>query len=341
MARMYPFTQLNYLSNIRTDLFDKSLDITVYDDSTLELKLVPIIEQTINQIGSRTIYLPDSSKSIRFSYQYNAKVVQCLFIDCVDSPYTSTDYEISLKGSTADANIVLSSIPHECIGRVDLASFMTPLNYSSVLVRFKNGIKFINNVRLFIKPIVMSGISTESPHDYYDKGIGLELSIMINNDTIKASKYVLGLHSPVFKAMFENDWKDSRENFIEITDIEYDVMLLFVKALHGVPVYLDDINVAFQFIIVANKYQVDEMKQKAQNYVREEINKDNVISILTLAHKINNEDMKREALNFMTSAKYGEVEELQGYDRMPSDIALLILRATRNQLPYVNCKMSN
>lgn len=314
-----------------------SIDVSVHNDTTLLLKLVYEVEGP-NLVASKRIYLPGSSRSIRFLSTLKSKILY-LFIDCMDSRYTPSDYQVILKGSTADKNVVLSPAivktqndPH--IGCVKVKTIPNlPLVAAPILVTFKNGIKFNKHIRLFNRVIVMSGITMESPDEYYDKGIGLDFSIMVNKDIVKASKYILGLHSPVFKAMFENDWKDSRENLVQIDDVEYDVMLIFVKALHSVPVYLDDINVALQLIIVADKYNVEEIKQQAQYYVKGEINKDNAINILTLAHKLSIEDMKREALNFMTSRKFGKIEELQGWDRMPSDIALLVLNETRNKLP--------
>lgn len=318
-----------------------SIDVSVHNDSTLLLKLIHEVEGA-NLVSSKRIHLPASSKSIRFLSTLKSKVLY-LLIDCLDSRYTPTDYNVILIGPTADKNIALlpqlpakmqnqSNEPHIGCVKVKLVTNI-PLITASILVTFKNGIKFNKHIHLFNRMIVMSGISIESPDEYYNKGIGLDFTIMVSNEIIKASKYILGLHSPVFKAMFENDWKDARENLIQIDDIDYEIMLSFVKAMHSVPVYLNDIDVALKLIIVADKYNVEEIKQQALYYLKGEINKDNAINILTLAHKLNIEEMKREALNFMTSRKYGKIEELKGWDQMQSDIALLVLNETRSKLP--------
>lgn len=182
-------------------------------------------------------------------------------------------------------------------------------------------------LRLSDKKIVMSTLQRgSSSDDYYDKGIGLDFSIKIKEQIIKASKFVLGFFSPVFEVMLEKDWRDSRENLTQVDDVEYDVMVLFVKALHGVSVYPDDIDTAFKLIIVSDKYDVEEIKQQASSHVQSEICGDNVINILSWAHKLNIEDIKQAALNFMMSLKYQQIEELNGYEEMSIDVTLLLLK---------------
>lgn len=319
-----------------------NIDVSVHDDVTLLLKLHHDSEALTTLISKR-VYLPASSNSLRFMSEMRCKLTY-LLIESIGTNYTPADYEITLKSATENMVISSTKTTKESLGMAKFTAFPNTinnhpnssgfLNFTAVhvLIKFKNGVKLNKNICLFKKAIVLSGMKRESPDEYYDKGIGLDFRIMISKEVIKASKYILGLHSSVFEVMLGNDWKDSRENLIEVDDVEYDVMLLLVKALHGVPAYLKDINMALKLIIVADKYNVEEMKQQAQDYVKSEISKENVIRILTFAHELNIEDMKQASLSFMTSRAYGKIEELHGWDQLPSDIAVIVLNETRSKL---------
>lgn len=292
-------------------------------------------------VFSEKIYLPISFKTIRFGSTLASGTLRSFFIERCDSDHTPTEYEMTLRSTKEEFNvIVITKYLDDAKTRIGNTNFTTFSEYAShfsqdngsihILLEFKNGCNFDKNYYLFNKAIDVSGMSGKTS-DYYDKGIGLDFTIMVNEKAIKACKYVLGLHSAVFEAMFLNDWKDARDNVIHIDDVDYDVMLLLVKALHNVPVFFEDIETSLKLLIVADKYCIEEIKSQAEAYIKRAINKFNVIELLILAHQLNMQDLKEEALKFITSRKYRNIDELNGYNEMPIDVALLVLNETRKK----------
>jgi len=177
------------------------------------------------------------------------------------------------------------------------------------------------------------GRSLSSPT--YESGIGLDFTFDVNGHQIRASRYVLCENSPVFTAMFANEWKDSRENRIELEDVSHLGMTTFIKILHGVKVDNIRPGIAIEMVVIAEKYQVLELKKQSANYAKQRLSKKNVIDALVVAHRLDVKDMEEAALKYLTSNKFGaDLNELSGFVDVPYDILKLIIQANRKK--FVN-----
>ena len=177
----------------------------------------------------------------------------------------------------------------------------------------------------------LSSRSLSSPT--YESGVGLDFTFVVDGHQIKASRYVLCENSPVFTAMFANEWKDSRENRIDIEDVSSDAMATFIKILHGVDVGHVAPGIAIEMVVIAEKYQVSEIKKQSAEYAKQHLSNDNVVEALVVAHRLDVKDMKEAALEYMTSKKFGpNLDELTGFDDIPSDIVKLVTQAYRKKL---------
>ena len=174
------------------------------------------------------------------------------------------------------------------------------------------------------------GRSLSSPT--YESGIGLDFTFDVDGHQIRASRYVLCENSPIFIAMFANEWKDSRENLIELEDVSHLGMATFIKILHGVNVSDVTPSVAIEMIAIAEKYQVPEIKTQSADYAKQRLSNENVIDALVVAHRLDVKDMEEVALDYVTSNKFGtDLNELNGFVDIPLDISKLINQAYRKK----------
>ncbi|GAB2289916.1 hypothetical protein Dimus_024215 [Dionaea muscipula] len=83
---------------------------------------------------------------------------------------------------------------------------------------------------------------------------------------IPANKVILACRSPVFKAMFENEMKESISGTIKISDVTYDSLRAFVNYLYTAEVCLDE-QIACSLLVLAEKYQVKHLKEHCESYL--------------------------------------------------------------------------
>ena len=92
-----------------------------------------------------------------------------------------------------------------------------------------------------------------------------DVVLVVEDNEFHVHRYILSLQSPVFKAMFNGNFKDSKQDKIELKD-DYEAMLRFLKLLYptnmlqGYEDYqckceidIDDENI-FEILKVADKY---------------------------------------------------------------------------------------
>lgn len=164
----------------------------------------------------------------------------------------------------------------------------------------------------------------------YELEIGLDLDIIVDTKTIKASKFVLGSTSPVFSAMFSGDWQESRENILNIGDdgglyfVDYETMKAFVDAIHGVKLELNNISLALKLKALCDMYEVRELGQQAENYVNFGLNDENVVEALVFSDKRGLNDVKTKAIEFITASK--QVNAIRNFDEIPHHLSLAILK---------------
>ena len=88
---------------------------------------------------------------------------------------------------------------------------------------------------------------------------GSDVVLVVQEKEFHVHRSILSLQSPVFKAMFEGNFKDAQQDKIELKGDKYEAMLLFLQLLYP-PNMLDEYNVnindknILQILEVADKY---------------------------------------------------------------------------------------
>ncbi len=59
-----------------------------------------------------------------------------------------------------------------------------------------------------------------------------DVVLVVEDNEFHVHRYILSLQSPVFKAMFNGDFKDSQQDKVELNDDKYEAMLLFLQLLY-------------------------------------------------------------------------------------------------------------
>ncbi|KAI5355198.1 hypothetical protein L3X38_008093 [Prunus dulcis] len=135
-----------------------------------------------------------------------------------------------------------------------------------------------------------------------------------NSVPIPAHKGVLMNRSPVLKAMLENEMEESLSGTIKIGDVSYDTLRAFVNYLYTAEVCLDQ-QLACDLLVMAEKYQVQHLKDLCQKFLVANLNWDNAFTIYTFAHHHDAKQIIDAALALITN-KMDELSARKDYEEL-------------------------
>ncbi|XP_058793356.1 speckle-type POZ protein-like B [Phymastichus coffea] len=124
-----------------------------------------------------------------------------------------------------------------------------------------------------------------------------DFKIIVEKREFRVHRAILAAISPVFHAMFESKMRESNEGRVHIEDVEADVI---EKTLYFIYVgKLNDIeDLADKVLAVAEKYQLESLKQRCEYILVKQLNLDNVYDTLLLADKNNANELKKQTIQF-------------------------------------------
>ncbi|RWS20433.1 hypothetical protein B4U80_12080, partial [Leptotrombidium deliense] len=121
-----------------------------------------------------------------------------------------------------------------------------------------------------------------------------------DGNQLKAHKLILQIRSKVMQNMFANNTIESTTNKIIITDIAFDVLYEMVNY-----VYCDSVDevklplIAHELLLAAEKYEIVKLKKICENFMAQNINKENCNTYLIIADRCRCEKLKQILLNFI------------------------------------------
>ena len=128
-----------------------------------------------------------------------------------------------------------------------------------------------------------------------------DVTLAAGNEKFKAHKAILSARSPVFRAMFKHDgFKEQQENFVRITDHDPKVvkeMLTFIYT--GEAPELKE--KAHDLFCIADKYQLERLKQLCEKQLWTDISVKNVVDTLLLAMTHDLIRLKRRCTRFIAN----------------------------------------
>lgn len=135
---------------------------------------------------------------------------------------------------------------------------------------------------------------------------------------ISAHKFVLGISSPVFYAMFYGKMAEKTDS-ITLPDCDRASLTELFRYMYFDEVSLSSENV-MRVLYLARKYMVPSLEEKCNAYLQEELNANTVLDILQDAQKFGDEDVEERCLKVL---KAQTKEALSSYTLEKLDSSLL------------------
>ncbi|KAJ8683727.1 hypothetical protein QAD02_019519 [Eretmocerus hayati] len=150
-----------------------------------------------------------------------------------------------------------------------------------------------------------------------------DVDIIVKGKVINAHKVILVSGNKVFASMFEHKTKESEENIIRITDIDFEVMAEIIRFIYTGQVC--NINTFVKEILVAaDKYGIDELKDQCSQYLCRLLMVDNVLSLISFADLYRMDKLKEMGMKFFVDHKK-EVVKIDGYKELMEGMGASLL----------------
>jgi len=131
-----------------------------------------------------------------------------------------------------------------------------------------------------------------------------DVKLICSDETIPCHKFVLVSQSPVFRAMFGTDSKESQENVVNIVDSNPEALRSFVRYLQTGNFLPDpsfsDLDLIFGVLNLANKYQVQLLVDGCIDALMDAMDEYNVLKIMAVVDKLDVGDhVTKMVIDFM------------------------------------------
>ncbi|GAV03848.1 hypothetical protein RvY_14222 [Ramazzottius varieornatus] len=159
----------------------------------------------------------------------------------------------------------------------------------------------------------------QSMRNLFQNRTHTDLNIMTGEDlkeVTKAHKAILSSRSPVFEAMLTHDLNEKRLSKIEMDDVPTDVLKVFLEMLYTGSCEEEDLEEhAASLLVLGEKYQVKDIKEKALDILRERMSHSNVADLLTLSDVHNAPELKDDVMDFIIS-QWDKVRETEAWKEL-------------------------
>ena len=127
-----------------------------------------------------------------------------------------------------------------------------------------------------------------------------DVKLKVNEEIFHAHKLILAARSPVFAAMFEHEMSENAGGFVDIVDADNEVfkeMLTYIYTEQA-PNLKD---MAFGLLPIADKYQLDKLRDMCSVYLGNNLTAENVSDVLILADLCQCTKLKAKAIAFINT----------------------------------------
>jgi len=152
----------------------------------------------------------------------------------------------------------------------------------------------------------------------------------VEGETLKAHTQILAANSPVLAAMFSHKEKfqENVTGVVQIQDAGADVFRQFLRYLYtGVAPRLEEEAVAQELLVLADKYEVDSLKEECASSLVHHLTVDNLVVTLRLAYLHSAKDLCEQCL-FFTSKNWSDVFSRRDWLQLGKEFPDLIFQAT-------------
>jgi len=162
----------------------------------------------------------------------------------------------------------------------------------------------------------------------------LDVTVSCGDASFKCNKFMLAARSPVFKAMFQHDSKESKNNVVEIKDIESKVLEEMLHYIHtGNAPNIKDLSK--DLLAAADFYQLDQLKTRCQELLSEALDVENALKMLILSDKYSAPKLRKDAVKFVAKNLVNWTEELKGHPLLYAEVFDALLKINEVKLQAI------
>jgi len=132
-----------------------------------------------------------------------------------------------------------------------------------------------------------------------------------------ANRLLLAARSPVFSAMFSENFQESKTGHTLIKDIDPKSLEALVKFCHTNNLDKDDLTT--DLLVAANKYMIPGVIKKCEEHLSKTMSVDNAIDYFLTARLIEANKLRMDAKTFITK-NLGEVKQTEDYKNIGKEV---------------------
>ncbi|KAL3222422.1 hypothetical protein MRX96_004887 [Rhipicephalus microplus] len=125
-----------------------------------------------------------------------------------------------------------------------------------------------------------------------------DVILSVNSHELYAHKAILAARSPVFKAMFEHEMKEKKQNRVEISDMDHEVLREMLRFIYTDQTpHLD--KMAKDLLAAADKYALERLKVMCEEALCSNLSVETVTEVLILADMHCADQLKAHVIDFI------------------------------------------
>ncbi|XP_076788952.1 TD and POZ domain-containing protein 3-like isoform X2 [Arvicanthis niloticus] len=184
---------------------------------------------------------------------------------------------------------------------------------------------------------------TDDLGELWEKSQFTDCCLLVAGHEFRAHKAILAARSPVFRAMFQHEMKESLTNRVEIQDLDPQVFMEMMGFIYtGKVSQLQSHSMATGVLAAADKYGLEGLKVLCEDALYRNLSVENAANTLMLADLHSTEQLKAQALDFI-SVHASEVSETSGWKSMVESHPHLVAEAfhflASTQCPFLEPKV--
>ena len=127
-----------------------------------------------------------------------------------------------------------------------------------------------------------------------------DVTFQIRGEIVKAHSAIVAAGSPVLSAMFQHDFEENRTRVVDIEDTRPEVFQQLLHYLYtGTAPKMEKEDITVDLLVAADKYGVEALKNECSIIIGCNLNVNNVVSVMILAHLHSIPNLYNVAINFM------------------------------------------
>ncbi|XP_034356841.1 TD and POZ domain-containing protein 1-like [Arvicanthis niloticus] len=163
--------------------------------------------------------------------------------------------------------------------------------------------------------------------ELWEKSLFTDCCLVVGGHEFRAHKAILAARSPVFRAMFEHEMKESLTNQVEIQDMDPQVFKEMMSFIYtGKMPQLHSYSMAIGVLAAADEYGLEGLMAMCEDALYRNLSVENAANTLILADLHSIEQLKAQALDFI-SVHASEVSETSGWKSMVESQPHLVAEA--------------